>query len=110
MKLSKTLLKLLLIFFQLCAFSFGTSATTTTAPIAETSTTVEAVVDAEVLDEHGPGTNSSGLDPGSGKDSGFRSGRDLVYEAMKMRSGNWKPRSPDDEVKRQISQRLAQDL
>jgi hypothetical protein len=27
-----------------------------------------------------------------------RTGRDLVYESMKMRSGNWKPRSPDDQV------------
>ena len=98
MKLSKTLLKFLLLFFQLCPFSFGTSATATIAPMAETSTTAEAVEDAAVLEEHGPGTNSSGLDPVSGKTPGFRSGRDLVYEAMKMRSGNWKPRSPDDEV------------
>ena len=32
------------------------------------------------------------------KSSDNRTGRDLVYESMKMRSGNWKPRSPDDQV------------
>ncbi len=67
------------------------AATTTTA--TESSTTGETRVE--------PPTDA--LDSIATTGSDFRSGRDLVYESMKMRSGNWKPRSPDDEVSSRCS-------
>jgi hypothetical protein len=67
--------------------------------IAATTTATESATAGETRVE--PATDASDSIASTGSD--FRSGRDLVYESMKMRSGNWKPRSPDDEVSSRCS-------
>jgi hypothetical protein len=67
--------------------------------IAATTTATESATTGETRVE--PPTDA--LDSIVTTGSDFRSGRDLVYESMKMRSGNWKPRSPDDEVSSRCS-------
>ena len=93
-----------------------TSRTTATTTIPTTTglktTTTRLPVDLHVTDKNsslaavqvpavGDGLNSlTGGQSNSltGGQLNSRRGKDLVYESMKMRSGNWKPRSPDDQA------------
>ena len=59
--------------------------------IASASSNLTAIEDFEI-----PINGSA--EAATGNETEVRSGRDLLYESMKMRTGNWKPRSPDDEV------------
>ena len=83
---SKTIKQLFFIFYLVDCVN-STNVTTTTTPMPATAT-AELYVNRTNQEEK----------PLDGKSPEVRSGRDLVYESMKMRSGNWKPRSPDDQV------------
>ena len=83
---SKTIKQLFFIFYLVDCVN-STNVTTTTTPMPATAT-AELFVNRTNQEEK----------PLVGKSPDVRSGRDLVYESMKMRSGNWKPRSPDDQV------------
>ena len=81
----------------------NTSTTTTSTPTITTTLTTAGLNDtnnssslaAEQVSDIADELNRST----GGQLKNSRTGRDLVYESMKMRSGNWKPRSPDDQVR-----------
>ncbi len=79
---------LLILHFGGVYFSEATDNSTSEVLITPTLENSENFVNQTVEDEQVVGNKSSDN----------RTGRDLVYESMKMRSGNWKPRSPDDQV------------
>ena len=79
----------------------GLKITTTRLPVDLNDTDKNSSLAAVQVPAVGDGLNSlTGGQSNSltGGQLNSRRGKDLVYESMKMRSGNWKPRSPDDQV------------
>ena len=79
----------------------GLKTTTTRLPVDLNVTDKNSSLTAEQVPAVADGLNSlTGGQSNSltGGQLNSRRGKDLVYESMKMRSGNWKPRSPDDQV------------